>query len=31
MAKKIKTTTNNLISFFYKVDEFLYNIGDRIL
>ncbi len=31
MAKQIKETTHSIISFFHKVDNFLYEFGEKIL
>jgi len=31
MANKIKKTKNNVINFLYKIDNMLYEFGDKIL
>lgn len=31
MARKIKQTTNVVIDVFKKIDNFIYNVGDKIL
>ncbi len=31
MSKQIKKTTHTIISFFNKVDNFLYEFGEKIL
>lgn len=31
MAKKMRNTKNNVIGFFYKLDDIIYKFGDKIL